>query len=687
MPEQHLTPSDISGITGATPQAINNWRKRYEDFPQPVDYDGRTPLYPAEATVAWLRTNGKLLGDSEATSGLAVRQVVDTFRAAVENVPSHEIVEKVVLPALRGSGSSSLGDVVSQVRRVVGGAGTADLIVELLARVPGHVWSEFELSSPLRDLIVGVFAGLPGATTYDGCGGFGTLLAAVTPADGRAYLQEINAEAAELAEALLEIRGIAAQVVSGDTIARDGHPGIRADRVVMAPPATISVRDVSLDDPRWEFGTARRFDASDFWIMIALAHTAPGGTAVVHLPLNILVDKADGLMEKLLRQNVLDAVIELGPGQLGGSSQESCLLVLSRNRPAPTVTEHTPILLADLSQLASRSARYQLTGEMVARFLSNVWGRWHHQRFGVESVATTMTLPELRAVDFDLRPARHVQRLEWPRPFPTGTASSNAPEHPAATDIARLVGRIRSSAVGDLSGLELRTPPVASAALVTLRDLMRRQLVVILQGAGEAGRSRGSSNTLNSAAPRVINIGDIPDNLLESGHEPDLVLRDRPTERDLGSSQRRIRTGDILIASRWPSGQRPIVGVATAGMVDSLPGRGVAAIRLEPESLEKVNARYLRWWLATPRFQHFMAVQAVGSTFEQRVQFPRLRDFEFPLPPIGQQLALVHELDAALRTIRQQEAEHRAIADAYREMSGLVLELFGAAHRIAHERR
>jgi len=687
LPEQHLTPSDISEITGATPQAINNWRKRHEDFPQPVDYDGRTPLYPAEATVAWLRANGKLLDNSAATSGGAVRQLVDAFWAAVENVPRHEIVQRVVLPAVGGSDSSSLADAVGHVRSAIGGPGTADLIVELLSRVPGHVGNEFEVSTPLRDLIAGVTASPSGATTYDGCGGLGTLLAAVTPTNGHAYLQEINNEAAELAKALLAMRGIPAEVFAGDTIAHDGHPEIRADRVVMAPPAKSPLRDLSPDDPRWEFGTPRGFDPSAAWIMIALAHTAPGGTAVLHLPTRSLVDKSDGLMEKLLRQNLLDAVVALGPGQLGGSTQESCLVVLSRNRPAPTITDHTPILLVDISALARPSGRYQLTGEMVARFLANVWGRWRHERFSVESVATTMTLPELRAAGFDLRPERHVQRLEWPRPYPTGSADVNEPEHPAAADIARLVGRIRTSPAKDISDLNLRPPLVTTAALVTLRDLMKAQSVMIIQGTGEAGRSLSYPDNLNRLAPRVVNIGDILDNILDSGDDPDLILRARPTDRDLAPNQRFIRVGDILIATRWTSGLSPSVGVATVDMEGALLGRGVAAIRLEPESLERINARYLRWWLATPRFQHFMAVEASGSSFEQRVSYSSLRDFEFPLPPIGQQLMLVQELEAALRTIRQQEIEHRAIADSYHEMGGLVLELFGAAHRTAREHR
>lgn len=687
MPEQHLTPSSICDITGATPQAINNWRKRHDDFPQPVDYEGRTPLFPAEATLSWLRVNGKLLNDAGVKNGHAVRQMVDAFWAAAEDVPRHEIVQKVLLPAVRGTGSSPLADVVSSVRSVIGGAGTSDLIVELLSRVPGHVWSEFEVSRPLLDLIVAVVDSPPAATTYDGCGGLGTLLAAVTPTNGHAYLQEVNSEAAELAAELLKMRNIAAEVYAGDTVAHDGHPEIRADRVVMAPPVNLRLSDLNPDDPRWEFGTPKGFDANDAWIMIALAHTAPGGTAVIHLSSRILVDRPDGLIEKLLRQNLIDAVIELGPGQFGGSSAESCLLVLSRNRPAPTAIEHTPILLVDLSALAKGSGRYQLTSEMVTSFTANVWARWSHKRFSLDNIATTMTLPELRAAEFDLRPARHLQRLDWPRPFPAEAAIGlKAQEHPAATEIARFVERIRKSSITDLSGLEVRTPTITSAALVTLRDLIRTNCLTILQGTGVASRSLRPSNNLNPSTPSVINIGDIPDNVLDDAHDPDLVRRDQPTDRDLPPSQRFIRTGDILIATRWSSGLIPIVGIATTEMADALLGRGVAAIRLEPDAVERISSRYLRWWLATPRFHHFMAVHASGSTFEQRVSYSILRDFDFPLPEIGQQLNLVQELDSVLRIIRQQETEHRSIADAYREMGSLVLELFGAAHLIGEKR-
>ena len=679
MPEQLLTPSDITEITGATPQAINNWRKRHDDFPNPVDHDGRTPLFPAEATLAWLRSNGKLINEAGTAPSLTVRELFDSFRSATESVPRNDIVRHVILPAVTERGDTEFGAALARARTAIGGAKTADLIVDLLSRVPGHVLSDFEVSTPLRNLIVAVVDSPPRATTYDGCGGVGTLLAAITPPDGRAFLQEIDADATALADALLALRGIDASTEAGDTVAVDLHPEVRADRVVMAPPWSGKLESINPDDPRWEYGTPSTFDNGEAWIMIALAHTAPNGRAVIHLPSVVLESRSGRLMEQLVRQNLLDAVIELGAGQLAGSSVSSCLLVLDKNRPAPTITQHTPVLVADISATSTRSGRYQLTDRMVNDFTATVWKQWQHTTFGVDQVATTVTLPELRAAEFDLRPARYLQQLNWPRPLDTST---DAPIHPAVVDLERLTQRVRSLSLTP-PAIEFWNRPVGRTKPVTLRHLERNHALRIIQGTGEAARAARRHDG-PPVAERIVNISDIPDNLLTSDIEPDLEWRPQPTERDRRDRQRTVRAGDILIATRWVTDGMPPVGVATPDMDDAALGHSIAALRLEPESTAIIASRYLRWWLATPRFHHFVTVNSSDKAIGSRIGFSKLRNFDFPLPSINEQHDLVDQLTATLAAITEQEHAHLRAVGAYRAMRDLVLELFGAAH-LNHE--
>ena len=672
MPEQHLTPSEISDLTGATPQAINNWRNRYDDFPQPVDYSGRTPLFPRSATVDWLRANGKLLGDAGVRPTVNVRDVFAQFWKSSEDMARHDIVREVVLPALQGTAHRELAAAIEQVRGTQGGDAAADLVVELLSRVPGHVWRDFEVPSALRMLITAVADTPEGATTYDGCGGIGTLLAAATPPSGRAYLQEINPDAAELARVLMGLRERRVEVVAGDTIARDGHPGVRADRVVMAPPAGGRLDNIDIDDPRWEFGTPSRFSPADAWIMIALAHTAPDGIAVVHVPSSAIEPRPDDFFEQLVRQNLLDAVIELGPGQLAGSGTASCLIVLNRNRPT-AVVQHTPILLVDLASDATGAQRQGLTPETVDTFVTSIWARWRHQPLAVEGLARTVTQPELRTAHFDLRPARHIHQLDWPRPSVNG-------HHPALDDLVDLTRRV--SQQEQVAPRQLRPPSIRvdTAKPVTMRDLIRTHAVTLIQGTGAASRqTRGDVDEMTGTRA-VVNVDDIPDNLLDRTEEPERPLHRQPTYRDRGPGRRMVQTGDVLVPMRWQSGTTPTIGVATSDLDDAMLGHRVAAIRLEPESTEILNGRYLRWWLATPRFQHFLATASSESSFGHRLPFKALHDFDFLLPPIQTQLAAVSELDEALSVIQQREAEHRAIADTYHDMYDLLLELFGAAH-------
>lgn len=675
MPEQLLTPSDIAARTGATPQAINNWRNRHADFPDPVDHDGRTPLFPAAATVKWLRDNGKLINDTGATPSLAVRDLFDAFRSATESVPRNDIIRQVILPAVTGSTDTAFSAALARAKTAIGGAKTADLIVDLLSRVPGHVLSDFEVSTPLRNLIAAVAASPPGATTYDGCGGVGTLLAAITPPDGRAYMQEINPEATALANALLTLRGIDADAEAGDTVATDLHPLVRADRVVMAPSWSGKLGSINPDDPRWEYGSPSQFDNGEAWIMIALAHTAPNGRALIHLPSAVLESRAGRLMEQLVRQNLLDAVIELGTGQLAGSSVPSCLLVLDKNRPAPTITHHTSVLLADISTTASGSGRYQLTDAMVDRFTTTVWHQWHHTGFHLEQVATTVTLPELRAAEFDLRPARFLQQLNWPRPVDTST---DAPVHPAIVDLERLAEGVRSLSVAPPT-IAFWNRRIDRSKPVTLRHLERDHALMIIQGSGEAARAARLHDGPQGVG-RIVNVSDIPDNLLTAEIEPDLDWRPQPTERDRRDRQPKVRTGDILIATRWVNDGNPPVGVATPDMADAALGRSIAALRLEPESATIITSRYLRWWLATPRFHHFVTVNSSDSTIGGRLGFSKLRNFEFPLPSVNEQHELVAHLTATLAAITEQEQAHHRAAETYGAMRDLVLELFGAAH-------
>lgn len=51
-------PADIARLAGVKPATVSNWRKRYEDFPKPVDGTEARPLFSIEEVTMWLTGRG-----------------------------------------------------------------------------------------------------------------------------------------------------------------------------------------------------------------------------------------------------------------------------------------------------------------------------------------------------------------------------------------------------------------------------------------------------------------------------------------------------------------------------------------------------------------------------------------------------------------------------------------------------
>lgn len=57
---QQISLSRVAEMADSTPQAVSNWRKRFEDFPRPVAGTDRRPLFDLEEVVSWLKANDRL---------------------------------------------------------------------------------------------------------------------------------------------------------------------------------------------------------------------------------------------------------------------------------------------------------------------------------------------------------------------------------------------------------------------------------------------------------------------------------------------------------------------------------------------------------------------------------------------------------------------------------------------------
>ena len=54
-----MTAGEIADRLGMSRRVVNNWRRRYPDFPQPTHEFGRVLVWSWEDVEAWLRATGR----------------------------------------------------------------------------------------------------------------------------------------------------------------------------------------------------------------------------------------------------------------------------------------------------------------------------------------------------------------------------------------------------------------------------------------------------------------------------------------------------------------------------------------------------------------------------------------------------------------------------------------------------
>jgi hypothetical protein len=372
--------SDIARLTGqSNPSVVTNWRSRSATFPadrtagtQPrfdlgevirwFEQDGprgaRVPEIPPatwwamlvrafhaqlRAFHAQLRANGPERGSSgrdEARATLAAlvalrhlsprwlelaaavgstrndgeqirRLLVD---AASEVDASHPAAAGLLVSALDVDPVIALylGDLVRALRHPDVGSSASLLDTALDADLEPRSQPARRTAGGLGDLMATLASPPDGAVVFDpACGEGSLLLACAEAARGAVRLrgQERDVSTRQIAATRLLLAGHdpTGLVAGHDSLLHDQFPGLRADVVVLDPPLTGGAAPVTM------------------WIDHASAHLAPGGRAVVALPLSALVPVAaarrrpdERLREHLahiMSTNALDTVVVVPRGQ------------------------------------------------------------------------------------------------------------------------------------------------------------------------------------------------------------------------------------------------------------------------------------------------------------------------------------------------------------------------------------
>lgn len=359
-----VSAGDIARLVDVGRAAVSNWRRRHEDFPQPVGGTASSPLFSLHEVEDWLRRNGKHRVSS-------VERVWQALRGSGDDLGLGERVAD--------AGAALVTEAARDLAPLVAELGAAEAFEFLCERyLEAHSRQLDATPADLAALLVRLTC-TGGDTLFDPACGTGTLLVG-TPA-ARVLGQEIDPTSAAIAGHRLRLHGHAGEVRTGDALRHNAFTGEQFDAVVCHPPFTERGwgHDELSGDPRWEYGLPPRGESELAWVQHCLAHTRPGGLVAILMP-SAASSRRPGkrIRANLLRTGALRGVITLP----GGPD----LWLLRR----PETGDRTPthVLLAEAGEL------------------STVEPLWHGF---LAAPDTAVPIIDLLDDDVDLSPAR--QRL------------------------------------------------------------------------------------------------------------------------------------------------------------------------------------------------------------------------------------------------------------------------------------
>ena len=468
-----VTSAEIARLANVGRAAVSNWRKRHPDFPEPVLEPGGSTTFRRDAVERWLRKQGKL---ADASPADVVWRILDAKPNVLELVADVAAHPAVTVPAeIR----DLLDDLTAAEHR--------DLVESLCVRAFDRQQRQHLITPPeLAHLMVELAAPVAG-TVFDPACGPGNLLLAAADAGASPAGQELDPVLARIARSRLCVD--TADVTDGDALRADAHPDLRADVVLCDPP--FGYRDWGHEelgiDPRWEYGFPVKGEPELAWVQHCLAHTKPGGTAVIALPAGVAGRRSGRVIRQaLVRRGALRAVIALPAGVLMSTGIAVHLWVL-RN---PAGQGAGPLLLVDAGH-HEPPRRGQVDWPAVEQEVLTAWRKFQEACTVPESPGRCRAVPaiDLLDEDVDLTPSRHLP----PAPVELDLADvARSRDH-----LTRLLGNLR-----DLLP-EVREVPPVPRATTTINELARVGALTLRQHSGVLDTEE------NGSGPYVLNGRDV----------------------------------------------------------------------------------------------------------------------------------------------------------------------------------
>lgn len=299
-----------------------------------------------------------------------------------------------------------------------------EYLIKQFADDSGHTAQEFYTNRTLVHLMVQMLQPQPGESIYDPTAGTGGMLISaldeVKRAGGehrtlRLYGQERNHMTASIATMNLVLHGVEDFAIArGDTLERPAfteRDRLRTFDVVLAnPPYSIKQwnRDAWQSDPwgRNFLGTPPqgRADYAFFQHILASMDARTGRCAIL-FPHGVLFRKEEAEMrEKLVKADLVECVLGLGPNLFYNSPMEACVVVCRTQKPPE---RRGRILFIDaVNAVARERAQSFLKPEHQARILQA-----YHNFDAEPDFAYAATQDEISAQNYSLSIPLYVKRV------------------------------------------------------------------------------------------------------------------------------------------------------------------------------------------------------------------------------------------------------------------------------------
>ena len=293
-----------------------------------------------------------------------------------------------------------------------------EYLIKNFAGDAGKKGGEFFTPPEVSILIAKLVSGRKGVRVYDPTCGSGSLLVKVYKELGKdncsIYGQEKNAQTYSLCRMNMYLHeiGDSAKIEWGDTIKEpkllENDELMKFDVVVANPPFSLDKwgEDFALNDHynRFEYGIPPKSKGDYAFVLHMISSMADNGVTAVVMPHGVLFRGAsEGIIrEKIIKANLLDAVIGLPNNLFYGTSIPACILVLKKNR------KEEDVLFIDASKECEKGKNQnRLRDEDIERIY-----KAYKDRKDISKYSKVVDLKEIEENEYNLNIPRYIDSFE-----------------------------------------------------------------------------------------------------------------------------------------------------------------------------------------------------------------------------------------------------------------------------------